>query len=99
MESVAAIATDSPSVDGFIYIIAAEGCCDITVVLNNIELITSYFIIQMNKGPGPFGEDNDLSTEDKGFPPDVSHPPESDRAKRDKEGETPFPREPYSRCV
>jgi len=55
----------------------------------------------MNKGPGPFEEDTDFPTGDRNFPPDVSHPTESDRAKWDREGESPFPREPYSRyfCV
>lgn len=51
----------------------------------------------MNKGPAPFGEDTDFPTEDRNFQPDASHPPESDRAKWDREGESPFARELYSR--
>jgi hypothetical protein len=53
----------------------------------------------MKKEPGSLGEDGDFSTEDRKLPPDVSHPPESDRGKWDREGENPFPREPYSRYV
>jgi hypothetical protein len=54
-------------------------------------------MLQINKGSGSFGEDGDFSTEDRNFPPDVSRPPETDRAKWDREGGSPFPREPYLR--
>lgn len=53
----------------------------------------------MKKEPGSFGEDGDFSSEDRNFPPDVSRPPESDHTKWEREGESTFTREPYSRYV
>jgi hypothetical protein len=58
-----------------------------------------YFIEQINKGPAPFGEDGGFTAEDRKFPQDASGPPESDRAQWDREGGSPFHREPFSRCV